>query len=248
MATNKYGLELGKLPATRLAGVSTLGEYTEGKLPAPPESVKVPGDAADYPMDGNDQWGDCTIAGIAHLLAAWDILVDTKSIAVPDAAACVSLYEQLTGSSTPPGPGLNETTLLAQWRTQGLFGNEIDAYAPVDYKNIVELHQAIAFYGAAYLGIVCPESAQQQFQDNQPWTYVAGSPVEGGHCIVALGYTPTALLCATWGGIAEVTYPFLAHYLDESFAIISPEYADAKQTPKLDLAALKQDLDNLQKA
>lgn len=248
MAKNKYGLELGKLPATRLAGVATLGEYVAGKLPRPPGSVEVPGNVTDYPMDGNDQWGDCTIAGIAHLLAAWNDLVGTTSIAVPTEAQCIALYEQLTGSSTPPGPGLNEATLLAQWRTQGLFGNQIEAYAPVDYRSIIELHQAVAFYGAAYLGIACPESAQQQFQANQPWTYVPGSPIEGGHCIVALGYTPTALLCATWGGIAEVTYPFLAHFLDEAFAIISEQYVQAKQPPRLDLAALEQDLDNLQHA
>ena len=65
---------------------------------------------------------------------------------------------------------------------------------------------------------------------------------------MALGYTPTAVLCATWGGIAEVTYPFLAHFLDEAFAIISAEYVEAEHTPKLDLAALEQDLDNLRHA
>jgi hypothetical protein len=65
---------------------------------------------------------------------------------------------------------------------------------------------------------------------------------------VALGYTSTAVLCATSGGIAEVTYPFLAHFLDEAYAIISAEYVEAKQTPRLDLAALEQDLNNLQRA
>ena len=248
MAKKKYGLELGKLPATRLAGVETLSAYASGKLPTPPASVAVPGPVADYPMDGNDVWGDCTIAGIAHLLAAWNILVDSTSIPVPTAQQCIALYEQLTGSNTPPGDGLNETTLLAQWRKEGLFGNQIEAYAPVDYKSIIDLHQAVAFYGGAYLGIACPESAQQQFQENQPWTYVPGSPIEGGHCIVALGYTPTALLCATWGGIAEVTYPFLAHYLDEAFAIISQEFVQANGGPELDLAALEEDLDSLKHA
>jgi hypothetical protein len=245
MANSKYGLELGKLPATRLAGVETLGAYASGKLPAPPASVAVPGAVSDYPMDGNDTWGDCTIAGVAHLLAAWNSLVNSTSIPVPTDQQCVALYEQLTGSDTPPGPGLNETTLLAQWRQQGLFSNQIKAYAPVDYKNIVELHQAVAFFGGAYLGISCPESAQQQFQANEPWTYVPNSPVDGGHCIVALGYTPTGLLCATWGGIAEVTYPFLAHYLDEAFAIISAEFVASGGSPSLDLAALEADLDKL---
>ena len=242
---NRYGLELGKLPATRLAGVRSLGEYATGKIPAPPASVDVPGTVTDYPMDGNDEWGDCVIAGIAHLIAAWNLLVDSTSIPVPTDEQCVALYEQLTGSTTAPGPGLNEASVLSQWRQQGLFDNRIDAYAPVNYGDIVELHQAVAFYGGVYFGLACPESAMQQFQAGEPWTYVPGSTIEGGHCIVALGYTSTALLCATWGGIAEVTYPFVAHYMDEAFAIISAEYVAANGGPTLDLAALTADLDSL---
>jgi hypothetical protein len=228
--------KLGKLPATRLAGVGNLAAYTNTKLPAPPASVPVP--TASYPMDGNDQYGDCTVAGVAHLIAAWDVEVKQPD-PVPDEQQVVATYEQLTGGSDT---GLNENSVLSQWRLDGLFGNTIDAYAPVGSNDIVALQQAIAFYGAAYLGIACPESAQEQFQSNQPWTYVPGSPIEGGHCIVALGYTQTALLCATWGGIAEVTYPFLAHFLDEAWAIISEEFVQAKGSPTIDIQTLVADL------
>jgi hypothetical protein len=233
---------LGKLPATHLAGVGSLGDYVAGKLPPPPASVSVPN--ASYPMDGNDQYGDCTIAGAAHLVAAWDAELSEKDT-VPDAPSVIATYEQLTGG---PDTGLNENNVLTYWRGTGLFGEEIAAYAPVDTKDIVGLHQAVAFYGGAYLGIACPESAQQQFAANQPWTYVPKSPIEGGHCIVALGYTDTALLCATWGGIAEVTYPFLAHYMDEAWAIISHQFVEAGRGPELDLQTLEADLDQFSQA
>lgn len=229
--------KLGKLPATRLAGVGMLGDYVSSKLPSPPATVSVPN--TNYPMDGNDQYGDCTIAGVAHLIAAWNVEVSEQD-AVPDGSSVVSTYEQLTGGADT---GLNEQTVLEHWRSNGLFSGKIDAYAPIDRKDIVGLQQAVAFYGGAYLGIACPESAQQQFQANEPWTYVPKSPVEGGHCIVALGYNHTAVLCATWGGIAEVTYPFLAHYLDEVWAIISEQFVQAGHGPELDLATLQADLD-----
>lgn len=231
--------KLGKLPATRLAGVGTLGSYASGKLPAPPAEVAAP--STTYPMDGNDTLGDCTIAGVAHLIAAWDVLAH-ETDQVPDQAQVIATYEQLTGG---PDTGLNESVVLKDWRANGLFDEKIDAYAPVDYTSIVELHQSVAFYGGAYLGIACPQSAQQQFGAGQPWTYVPGSPIEGGHCIVALGYTATAMLCATWGGIAEVTYPFLAHFLDEAWAVISEQFVQAGGGPTLDLAALQADLDRL---
>ena len=90
--------KLGKHPATRPTEISEFSTYVKGKLPAPPASVDVPN--ATYPMDGNDTYGDCTIAGVAHLLAAWDVEV-SESDPVPDQTAVVQtttgIYLQETG-------------------------------------------------------------------------------------------------------------------------------------------------------
>jgi len=232
--------KLGRLPATRPFGLSDLSVYASGKLPAPPAEVTVP--AAGYPIDGNDQYGDCTMAGVAHLIAAWDAEV-SEADPIPDAQEVVQTYFELSGGQDT---GLNEANVLQAWRNQGLFGRKIAAYAPVDPKNIVELHQAIAFYGGAYLGIVCPESAQQQFAADQPWTFVPGSPIAGGHCIDALGFTQNGLLCATWGGIALVTYGFLAHFLDEAWAVLGNQAVERQgDALGIDLVTLRADLDSL---
>ena len=228
----------GKLAAKRLVGVGTLSAYASGKLPAPPTSVDVPN--AQYPIDGNDRYGDCTIAGVAHLIAAWDAEVNEKD-AVPSSATVVEEYLSIThGQDT----GCNEQDVLELWRTDGLFGSKIAAYAPVDHTSIIEIHQGVAFYGGAYLGIQCPPSAQEQFAEGVPWTY-EGQRTDDGHCIVALGYTPTALLCATWGGVAQVTYPFLAHYLDEAWCALPYQFIDAGHGPRIDLPSLRADLNGL---
>ena len=54
---------------------------------------------------------------------------------------------------------------------------------------------------------------------------------------MALGTRQEPMLCSTWGGIAEVTYPFLAHYLDESWAVISEIPMEAGGGPRLDCHA-----------
>jgi hypothetical protein len=231
--------KLGRLPATRPHGLRDLAVYATGPLPAPPEAVAVP--KASYPMDGNSQFGCCVAAAVAHLDSAWDAEVDEPD-PIPDESQVVSTYFQLTGGQDT---GLNEATVLQIWRTQGLFGRKIAAYAPVDPRDITELHQAVAFYGGSMLGITCPVSAQQQFAAGDPWTFVPDSQIAGGHAIVALGYTPTALLCATWGGIAQVTYPFLAHYLDEAWAIVPSQFVEAGRGPRMDLATLQADLDRV---
>jgi hypothetical protein len=211
--------------------------YGAGVIPTPPANVVVP--KALYPIDGNDSVGDCTIAGVAHLKTAWHAKYNLP-YTPPTEPTIVAEYFNLSGGQDT---GLNEANVLQTWQTAGLFGSKLSAYAPVKPTNILGIHQAVAFFDGAYLGIECPQSAQEQFQNGEPWEYVAGSPVVGGHCIVALGYTQTGLLCATWGGVAEVSYGFCAHFLDEVFCLLSGILVERKgDSLGIDLASLKADL------
>ena len=123
---------------------------------------------------------------------------------------------------SPKDQGCVIANVLQTWRGQGLFQmpggtNKIAQYAPFDQRNKTEFLQVIAFTGNAYLGIACPQSAQQQFAKKVqtktlvPWTVVKGSPIAGGHCIVAVGYAAEGLLCVSWGGVVLVTW----HLRDE---------------------------------
>ena len=181
------------------------------------------------------------MAATAHLITAWDREVG-KHDPIPTADEVVKEYFTLTGGADT---GLNESNVLQTWQRQGLFGRKIAAYAPVDVRDTIGIHQAIAFYGGALFGIQCPLSAQQQFQAGEPWTYDPNSPIEGGHAIAPLGYDSQFVYCATWGGIAHVTYPFLSAYLDECWAVIPSQFVEAGKGPLLDLATLKADLDRL---
>lgn len=211
--------KLGRLPAVRPVALADLAVYASA-LPAPPAAVDVP--KAPYPIDGNDRYGDCTIAGVAHLIAAWNAEVKDNDH-VPNGNQVVAQYFKLSGGTDT---GLNEHDVLRTWQRSGLFGHRIAAYAPVQPTDIAGLHRAVAFYGGAYLGIECPESCQEQFQAGKPWTYEPDAPIEGGHCIVALGYDAHYVYCATWGGVAPVTYAFLAHYLEETWAVIPAQFVD----------------------
>lgn len=232
--------KLGCLPATKPFGVADLAVYAKGRLPEPPPSVDAPA-VADWGMDGNDQYGDCTIAGVDHLIAAWDVTYNGPD-SRPVNSTIVETYFSLTNGQDS---GLNENTVLETWRTQGLFGNKIAAYAPVNPTSIVDIHQAVAFYGAAYLGIAIPESAQEDFQNNAPWTVHRRSPIEGGHCIVCVGYDAQGLLCVSWGRLVQVTYPFVQKYFQEAWAIVSNQLIEANGDSGLDLNTLTADLNGL---
>jgi hypothetical protein len=191
-------------------------------------------------MDDNDVEGCCTIAGADHFSRALNALYPAFAVVDPTDAEIKTTYRGLTGGGDT---GLVEANVLKTWMTEGLFGSKIEGYAPIDPRNLLTIHQAIAFYGGAYLGILCPRSAQEQFAAGEPWTY-CGEETMDGHCVVALGYDERGdLIVATWGGLAVLTAGFRAHYLQECWVVLGPQLVGArKDTLGIDLAALQTDL------
>src|SRR5271169_1143140 len=99
----------GRLPALRPAALGDLSVYANGRLPTPPRTVEVP--QGPYPIDGNDRLGDCTLAGVDHLLRAWDR--EFRESDPPIAEDVIeALYFQLTGGEDT---GLNEAEVLKEW-------------------------------------------------------------------------------------------------------------------------------------
>jgi len=242
MATKRVAGKLGKLPAVRPYGVADLSAYTQSRLPSPPSQVPTP-TVADWGMLDNDTLGCCTISGAGHAIMAWDTEV-ARQDTPPDDAEVKSQYFAITGGADT---GCVEANVLALWQGSGLFGdNKIAGYAPVNVQRITDIQQAIAFYGCAYIGVALPASAQEQFSANQPWTVVPGSKILGGHCVVLVGYDDHYATAVTWGATVEVSYPWLAKYMDECWAVISQEFVEAGRGPALDLASLQADLQDMQ--
>jgi len=251
------GLKLGKGDAVRPVGLHDLMIYAPAGFPEPPATFGTLENLQQIPwgMDGNDTLGDCTIAGADHVIATENALLGTD-----DARPALDVLEAQYKALSPKDQGCVIATVLQNWRSNGLFQmptgtNKITQYAPFDQRNKNEFLQVIAFTGSAYLGIACPQSAQQQFAKQAqtgtlvPWTVVPGSPVAGGHCIVAVGYTAQGLFCVSWGGVILVTWAFVTKYCDEGWAVITQELSEkGGDTFGLDTAQLDADLDALPQA
>jgi hypothetical protein len=91
-------LKLGKGPAVRPHVLSDLTVYVTTKIPDPPAAVDYYSaiGRTDWGMLGNDQYGDCTIAGAAHAIMAWNAEVK-KADPVPSSDQVVAQYDQITG-------------------------------------------------------------------------------------------------------------------------------------------------------
>jgi hypothetical protein len=94
-----------------------------------------------------------------------------------------------TGPGSPADGGMDTQTLL-QWlvANPGPDGSECVGFSLVDHTNREEVQAAVDAGGLLWLDINVQAAQQGQFGNDQPWNYVAGSPVEGGHAVPLGGY------------------------------------------------------------
>jgi hypothetical protein len=72
--------KLGKSPPEFDSRTLLLGKYLEKGLTAPPDSMDHTAAVSSWPMFGNDQYGDCTIAAAGHMIEEWTANTGTVEI------------------------------------------------------------------------------------------------------------------------------------------------------------------------
>ena len=235
--------KLGKLAPERPAGLHMLAYYQKTPLPAAPASVAVP-KVSSWGMLGNDKYGDCTFAGIVHARMANAAFLGIKET-FPNDTEVEQAYLHYTNGQDA---GAVEATLLTYWKTNPLFGKKLTAFAPTDHADQDELRSVIASYGLSYIGVELPSVAEQQFAQSKPWELThtpADNQIAGGHCVILVGYNKDYAQCITWGKVQQVSWEWLASYMTESWALITPEIVEKGKYGNMRLADLTSDLEKL---
>ena len=238
--TNRAAGKFGARPAVFPAGLRDLTYYVAGDLPKPPASMPVP-DVSTWGMLGNDQYGDCGVAGLEHLLEAAAADAGDKETFASDQQA-VAYYLKYTGGQDS---GVVLSAYLTYVRAHGYYGKTVKAFAPVSVHDVPTLQSAIYLYDAVYTGIAVTQAMMDAFGQGQPWTLAMaqGEPI-GGHCIPLVGYDGKTLTAVTWGGIQEIEYAAWHAMSSEAWAVIPGELAKG-DGHGVNLAALEADLDKL---
>lgn len=233
-------LKFGRLPGRVPAGLRELGFYAAGPLPKAPAAMPVP-DLNDWQVLGNDQYGDCGVAGLQHLFMA-DAADTGKTEAFPTEDQTVAYYLDYTQGQDG---GVVLSDYLAHVRQNGYYGHTVSAYAPVNVHDVPTLQFAIWAYDAAYTGIAVTQQMQKDFQIGEPWTLESlESPVLGGHCIPIVGYDSQYLYAITWGEVQAIAYSAWHYMAEEAWAVITGEL-DHGDGHGVSLQALQADLTRL---
>lgn len=191
----------------------------------PPASVVFAAEAISWGMLGNDQYGDCVEAGLAHLVEQLTWYGSGTELRFVDTDA-LGWYSAITGFK-PSVPSSDQGTYtqdaLAYARKTGLNGHKVTAYAVLDHKNTTEVKQGIAAFGNLVVGLEFPDSAMDQFNNGDGWTVVKGAQIEGGHCVLAVGYDAAGVWAVTWGAVVHMTWAFWTKYVDEAWVVLDAD-------------------------
>lgn len=219
-------------------------DYLPTTPKAPAKANWIAKGASDWGMMLNDKLGDCTCAAKGHAEQLWTANASSE-VTVADADV-LAAYERLGYNPADPNTDQGASCLdsLNDWRSNGIGGHKVAAFAQIDPTNLAQVKFAIANFGLVYIGVALPISAQQQ----PVWKSVggkAGAPGSwGGHCIILGSYSPTYLQCITWGEGLSMTNGFFKKYCDEAYAVISDEWITAQGSAPsgLNLTQLQSDL------
>ncbi len=211
---------LGKAPPKKDERTLTLRAVMPvDKLAIPDSYDNDAGKNIPTPMFANDVYGDCVIAGRAHMTLRFESAEQGRVIAVHDGDV-IREYDRESGGIDS---GLVMLDSLKAWRRGWTAAGEnydIHAFAALNPRDASEVKAAISSLSGAYVGVALPLSAQEEVQNRQPWTQISDNPGSwGGHCIYIPAYDQDGLTCITWGQRQRMTWEFFAAYCDEAFAI-----------------------------
>jgi hypothetical protein len=252
MSTTETIYKFGKHEPTFDDNTFRLWDYVDTGIQIPPDVVSYYKNVTNWGMMLNDKEGDCTAAGVGHMIQQWTANTDGQ-VTVSD-AAIQEFYKHF--SNGDPDAGANILDVLKYWRSTGIAGHKILAFTQLERQNRIQLMDATNLFGGAYLGLALPDCVVQVPKGKTlldiPWVVPAKGPVgdaapnpKNGHCIDVVGYDQRVIYVVTWGQVKTMSWPFYNAYADEAYAVLSEDWINKRlgaAPPGINLVRLRKDL------
>lgn len=230
-------LKLGKLPARPGAVNLRFGAFFDArKLPTPPARFGHYAVGQPWGVLANNDHSCCVFSGAAHEEMIWRHEAKKPQPGFRDQDVLAD-YSAVTGFD-PAKPetdqGADMQVAASYRRKTGILDSsgarsKIDGYVALRAGDERDLALATYLTGAVGVGLQFPESAWDQFDAEEPWQIVPGSPVNGGHYVPCVGRNSNGdFLVITWGRIHAMAPEFYAKYCDEAVSYISLQILDTR--------------------
>ena len=173
-----------------------------------------------YPMDLNDQYGVCVVAGFDH-----SIQIITGLLNGTQKNFTTAEIETFYKTQNPNFPQ-DDNGMSIQLFLEYLATNKyILGFAKIDHNNAAQMKAAIYLGLSIMTGVALQEAQRTQFPSSV-WDFVAGSPIVGGHCINGAGYNVGIMDVVSWGKLISATDNFVSQQMDEAWFILTQDHVD----------------------
>lgn len=205
-------------------------------------------------MWGNDNYGDCVIAGEANQILRMQRIETHQTAKLTDDDA-IFRYKNLTGCVMPGDRndnGLEIIVSMRNWRNMGfqtgykVRNYKIDAYGELDPSDRNSLRAAAYLLHGIQFGFWLPRAAQQMTRDGL-WDYNGETGPDwqpgswGGHCVYSKKFDPDSMSVLTWELEIPVTNAFIERYADEAWAVVD-SLDPWRRIQSLDITELEKEL------
>ena len=235
----------GKLPARHNLGTLALSNYTKmSALAFPP--VKAWERPIELGMLGNDEVGDCTVAGFYHMLMTQRSVAQAGNPLIVTTPQALADYSAITGYD--PTTGSNDNgALCADVLTYFQNKDMILGKASVDFHNTDMVKAAIYTFGCLYTGFTVPQSTVNELQHGIDPTFnfiPNDTRTNEGHCVNFVGYGRSGAAFDSWGKVYHMGWDYLLQWFDEAYVVVTPDWikASGKSPSGLDLTGLVADM------
>ena len=250
-------MKLGKRERRTDPRTLQLRDYLDPvKLPEPPAEVSYCVKVPSWPMLLNDVLGDCVIAAMGHMVQQWTFYASGGAHMLVMADAEAQAAYSAIGGYVPGDPetdnGIVLLDALNYWRKRGIVVagqlHQIAGYVQVNQLDPLEMLQATWLFANRLTGVQLPRSVQGR----PDWTVPdggiytpAGMPGGwGGHCVPNMARSPETDTCITWARRLKMSHNFFSDYVDECYAVLSPDWFGSlgKSPQGLNVEQLRADL------
>jgi hypothetical protein len=240
---------LGKNPPVYDARTLKLERYM-GTLPVPPPEANFITKVPSFPMYANDTLGDCVAAAAGHMVQNWTCYAG--KIATPTLADVIKFYEFSGYDPADPSTdqGWDLLAMMKKFRTDGLGGHKIEAFAQLTTGNWAQLKRAISTFGNVCIGFALPDAVVPEDPSADwtkiPWVWTPDMAPDSnnGHCVPAMAYSNNWVDFVSWAAKMGMNPEFYEECSDEAYVAITEDWieADGKSPSGFDLAQLQADL------
>lgn len=194
---------------------------------------------------GNVQVGCCAIAGPAHFVR-WE----DRFCGRPQFVTTASVIDEYQNFGYVPGDestdnGCYALDVMKRWRSVGLFGSQIEAFAQVNYFDHDEIAKAVFLLGGVFLCFQLPRQvAMGDLFTSEVWEVSDDDGgIAGGHLVWLEGSN----LVNSWGQRIRVSDEFVARYCFDAYAVVSKRVLQlgGRAFSGLDLAGMSDALNSV---